>query len=348
MLLTDVAGVYDRDPRRHGDTRLLARVDDPDSLGAVPSSPGSEVGRGGMRSKVEAAAIAARAGCQAVIATSMEAAVLPQVLAGEEVGTWFPARAGLAAKRRWIAFAVAPRGALHLDPGAVAAVRRRGASLLAAGVERVEGDLERGDVVELRDGEGMVVGRGIVSCDADAARAWCRRPAAGRGAQPPRPGAPRSPDPRGLTPRGPTRDSGMMQQIETCPAPPDALPIAEIAHATRDSQRRLGSAAPEKRSAVLRRLSALLAEREASVLDANRRDLEAARASALAAPLLHRLELSPAKLATLRQGVEQLAAAADPVGRAVRRTELDDGLTLRQVKSPLGVLLIISRAAPRR
>jgi glutamate 5-kinase len=178
VLLTDVPGVYDRDPPDHEDARLLTRVDDPDSLGPVPASPGSAVSRGGMRSKIEAVTVAARGGCQAVIATGMDATALPRVLAGGEVGTWFPARGGLDARRRWIAFAVAPRGTLQLDDGAVEAVRRRGASLLAAGVARVEGEFKRGDVVELRGPGGELVGRGIVHCDAAGARAWC-------GGQPP-------------------------------------------------------------------------------------------------------------------------------------------------------------------
>ena len=110
----------------------------------------------------------------AVIASGRDTTVLPRVLAGEEAGTWFPAQAGLDARRRWIAFAVAPRGVLHLDAGAVRAVCTRGASLLAAGVERIEGRFRRGDVVELRGPEGEPIGRGMVNWDADTARAWCR------------------------------------------------------------------------------------------------------------------------------------------------------------------------------
>ncbi|MEM7349303.1 MAG: glutamate-5-semialdehyde dehydrogenase [Acidobacteriota bacterium] len=118
------------------------------------------------------------------------------------------------------------------------------------------------------------------------------------------------------------------------------------ARAVRDAQRQLGSAAGSQRTAVLRRLAELLEERQDHLLTANRRDLEAARAANLAAPLLGRLELSPAKLATLREGIEQLATDDDPIGRLVRATQLDDGLTLRQVHSPLGVLLIIFESRP--
>lgn len=118
------------------------------------------------------------------------------------------------------------------------------------------------------------------------------------------------------------------------------------ARSVREAQRRLGSAPADQRTAVLRRLSGLLAEREEAVLAANRRDLKAAEAGDLAAPLLRRLALSSAKLATLRQGVDRLADSPDPVGRVVARRELDEGLVLEQVKSPLGVLLIIFESRP--
>ena len=125
-----------------------------------------------MRSKVEAATLAARTGCHAVIASGRHPERLSALVAGEEVGTWFPSGSRLEARRSWIAFASAPRGLLHLDAGAVTALRTRGASLLAAGVTRVEGDFHSGDVVELRGPEGERVGRGLVHCDADTTRSW--------------------------------------------------------------------------------------------------------------------------------------------------------------------------------
>lgn len=122
--------------------------------------------------------------------------------------------------------------------------------------------------------------------------------------------------------------------------------LKALARAVRDAQRRLGSAPATTRSAVLRRLSKLLEEREAALLAANRDDVAAAEAAELTAPLLKRLALSPEKLATLRRGVDQLADGDDPLGQILRRTELDDGLVLEQVKSPLGVLLIVFESRP--
>lgn len=120
----------------------------------------------------------------------------------------------------------------------------------------------------------------------------------------------------------------------------------KLAADVRRCQRRLGSAPGAARSHILERLAALLEARRGEILAANREDLGLAAANRLAGPLLGRLELSEAKLETLRQGVELLARQDDPIGRTVRRTELDEGLMLRQVRSPIGVLLIIFESRP--
>ena len=173
VLLTDVAGVYESDPRENPDAELLPLVERAEDLKAKVGGARSQASRGGMQSKVEAAAIAARAGCHAVIASGRAPEALAGVLAGEATGTWFPPRSELPARRRWIAFATGARGRLILDPGAVAALRERGASLLAPGVSRVEGEFQKGEVVELCTASGALVGRGLVACDAEAARRWC-------------------------------------------------------------------------------------------------------------------------------------------------------------------------------
>lgn len=172
LLLTDVDGVYDHNPLEHPDARLLHRLDEP-SLLELPITPSVDgFGRGGMRSKVEAAVIAARGGCHTVIASGLEPPNLWRAAAGEDIGTWIPARGSLAARRRWIAFATAARGVLHLDDGAVEALCQRRASLLPVGVRQVEGDFHRGDVVELRGSDGVLVGRGVVLYDAEVVRHW--------------------------------------------------------------------------------------------------------------------------------------------------------------------------------
>jgi gamma-glutamyl phosphate reductase len=120
--------------------------------------------------------------------------------------------------------------------------------------------------------------------------------------------------------------------------------MRELARRAREAQRRLAAAPDADRTAALVRLAAILDGRREAILAANQRDL--ARADTLAPSLRSRLKLSPEKLATLRAGLQDLAEEEDPVGRVLRRTELDDGLTLSQVMSPLGVLLIIFESRP--
>lgn len=169
VVLTDVDGVYDRNPLEHEDARLILRYDD-DVVDA--SGTPSRASKGGMKSKIEAAVVASQGGCDVVIGSGRGPDDARRILAGENVGTWFPAHEGLDARRSWMRFATAPRGTLHLDAGAVCAIKERGASLLAAGVIRVDGQFERGDVVELQGPDGTIVAKGQVHCDARVARAW--------------------------------------------------------------------------------------------------------------------------------------------------------------------------------
>jgi glutamate 5-kinase len=160
-LLSDVEGIYTRDPRR-GRARLLSQVTDPATIEA--SGPGSEAARGGMASKLEAAMIATAAGIGVVIAGAHRRDVLARVLAGDPVGTWMPPRGGRKrARKAWIAFASGVRGRVLVDAGAERAVREDGRSLLAAGVTGVEGSFVAGDPVEVAGPSGDVFARGIAN-----------------------------------------------------------------------------------------------------------------------------------------------------------------------------------------
>lgn len=122
--------------------------------------------------------------------------------------------------------------------------------------------------------------------------------------------------------------------------------LAQRAQSVRQAQRSYGSCDGAQRSAVLWRLAQQLEERQEEILTANGQDMAIAEAQDLSLPLLRRLQLDAGKLLGLKRGVEQLAASPDPVGEVMRRTELDEGLLLTQVKSPLGVLLIIFESRP--
>jgi glutamate 5-kinase len=137
----------------------------------------NENARGGMRTKIEAAKIAAAAGIHMVIASGHVDRPLQAVAAGARC-TWFLTSANpVTARKKWIAGSLEPRGVLHIDAGAVRALRS-GKSLLPAGVVRIEGGFERGDAVVVRGPDGAEVGRGLIAYDADDADKIKRRTSA--------------------------------------------------------------------------------------------------------------------------------------------------------------------------
>jgi len=165
LLLSDVDGLYDGDPRRPG-VRLVSEVRDEADLAGVrlTGTGAAKVGTGGMASKLDAARIAAGAGVPVLLAA---AEAVGPALAGEPVGTAFPAIARRTASRLfWLRHATTPRGRLVLDAGAVEAVVRRRTSLLSAGVTAVQGEFGAGDPVELVGPDGAPVARGLVGYDA--------------------------------------------------------------------------------------------------------------------------------------------------------------------------------------
>jgi glutamate 5-kinase len=165
VLLSDVDGVYDGDPRT-GPARLVDTVSGPADLAAIAlgSARRNGVGTGGMATKVEAALIASQAGVPVVVTSTAQAAA---ALTGEPVGTFFPATGRRPSARQfWLRYASRPRGRLILDDGAVQAVRERHASLLSAGITAVSGDFLADDPVELVGPDGAVVARGLVAYDA--------------------------------------------------------------------------------------------------------------------------------------------------------------------------------------
>lgn len=170
ILLSDIDGLYDTDPRRPG-ARRITRVADRAELDGVFLGPApragaasGDVGTGGMVTKVDAALIATEAGIPTVVARADQAEA---ALAGELAGTYFaPHQRRPGTRQLWLAHAAAARGRLMLDPGAVRAVVAGRASLLPAGITGVEGTFDAGDPVDLCDAGGRVVARGLVSYDA--------------------------------------------------------------------------------------------------------------------------------------------------------------------------------------
>jgi glutamate 5-kinase len=169
VLLSDVDGLYDGDPRKVGAdgqrARLISEVHGPEDLDGVIAGSGGALGTGGMASKLAAARLSADAGVPVLLAAADQAA---QALADASVGTVFAARdERLSARRFWVRHAADARGQLVLDDGAVTAVASRRRSLLAAGIVGVNGRFYSGDVVELVDPAGAVRARGVVAYDSD-------------------------------------------------------------------------------------------------------------------------------------------------------------------------------------
>ncbi len=169
VLLSDVDGLYDGDPRKAG-SRLLGDVEAPSDLDVVRiAKPGqAALGTGGMATKITAAGMAAAAGVPVLLASAADVGdALDTAAEGPKVGTAFrPSGRRMGARRFWLLNAADPHGRLELDAGAVAAVIGRRRSLLAAGIRGVDGDFVAGDVVDLVGPDGVVVARGVVGFDA--------------------------------------------------------------------------------------------------------------------------------------------------------------------------------------
>lgn len=164
VLLSDIDGLYDADPRKNPGARFVPEVAGSADLDGVVAGPGSALGTGGMASKMSSALLAADAGVPVLLAAAADAA---PALTDASVGTVFAARPDrMSARRFWVRYAADSAGSLTLDEGAVRAVVRQRRSLLAAGITAVTGRFHGGDVVDLRGPDSMMVARGVVAYDA--------------------------------------------------------------------------------------------------------------------------------------------------------------------------------------
>ena len=164
VLLSDVDGLFTDNPRENPQAEFIPQVDDLTAEIEALAGRKSGRGRGGMETKLQAARIAMNSGGMALIANGMKPHILHRVLGGEEEGTLFVGKSGsLSEKRRWIAFASSVSGRIHINEGALHAITKKNASLLYAGVTRIENEFENGDVVSIVGPNGEEVARGIVN-----------------------------------------------------------------------------------------------------------------------------------------------------------------------------------------
>lgn len=163
VILTDIDGLYERDPKRDKTATLIPLIEDVDHLVVEEGSMGV-YGVGGMTSKVESAKKAAHFGIPTIIANGRDAEILKEVIYGKEVGTLFlPLGDRLTSRKHWIAFSTRPTGRIMVDDGAKRAILEGGKSLLPAGVKGVEGGFEAGEAVSCADLKGREFARGLVN-----------------------------------------------------------------------------------------------------------------------------------------------------------------------------------------
>jgi glutamate 5-kinase len=181
VLLTDQEGLYTRDPK-HPDAALVREVPDASVLDDVDTAAGgSGWGSGGMRSKVVAAEMARAGGAACVIANGGRSGSIAAAIAGEQVGTRFPAKGSSpSAYKLWLRHALPTAGRIEVDGGARKALEQDGASLLPVGIKAVSGRFAAGDGVELVDAKGVVFARGI----AEMGNAELKQQIGRRGADP--------------------------------------------------------------------------------------------------------------------------------------------------------------------
>jgi len=174
IMLSDIDGIFDKDPKLDKNAERISVVEDIDGLnlplpvhgstGGFSGASMSFYGTGGITTKVESAMKAAHFGCATVIANGKEAGVLERILTCEDIGTLIlPQEDKLTSKKHWIAYSTRPSGKVFVDAGARSALVDKGRSLLPSGITRVTGNFEAGEAVHCVDEEGMEFARGVVN-----------------------------------------------------------------------------------------------------------------------------------------------------------------------------------------
>ena len=165
VILSDVDGLYDSDPRHNTEARLISEVERiTPEIEAMAGREETLLGTGGMTTKLKAAKRATLFGAGTAIINGLTPHNLLYLFDGHELGTYFlPARDPMAARKHWIAFTKKPKGKLILDDGAHNAVTERGKSLLPSGIRQLDGTFERGDAVRLCDLNGKEFAKGVTN-----------------------------------------------------------------------------------------------------------------------------------------------------------------------------------------
>lgn len=171
IILSDVDGLYDCNPKKHCEARIIHTVKSfTPEIEKLCDDLYSETSRGGMKTKLEAAKVAINSGGKAIIANGKKYDIIEKIFSGKETGTIFLPVDHLSSKKRWIAFATSIVGFVYVNDGAKKALLNKHASLLPAGVINVKNDFNKGDVVSILDENNEEFARGISNYSSDEAR----------------------------------------------------------------------------------------------------------------------------------------------------------------------------------
>jgi len=163
IILTDIDGFYDRDPKKFDDAKFISLIENIDSsIEKLALGTKSKIARGGMATKIKAAKTAALFGVPTIIANGKTEGNLSKILRGEEVGTLIlPKKNKLTSRKHWIAFTLKPHGKINVDDGAKTAIIEKARSLLPSGITGVTGDFDPEEPVSCCDKKGVEFARGL-------------------------------------------------------------------------------------------------------------------------------------------------------------------------------------------
>ena len=346
VLLSDIDGLYTAPPGSGVEARRLDEVRQiTPEIEAMAGSAGTELSRGGMVTKIEAARIALASGTNMVISSGKVLHPLRALSEGAAC-TWFLAPSDpVTARKRWIAGQLEPKGAVEIDAGAEKALLT-GKSLLPAGVKRVDGSFERGDAVIIRGPSGRELGRGLVAyARGDAERIIGRKSseiAAILGHA-------------GRTELVHRNDMVLSRTNKEMNATPKRKPetLADVTEAMRRSapahallRRTWRSRRRRRRTPRLLAAARELRARTAPILEADRLDLAAAEEAGRPAAFIDRLMLDTERIEAMAEGLEDIASLPDPVGSVLAQWTRPNGLRIERVRVPLGVIGIIYESRP--
>lgn len=164
IILTDIDGMYDKNPRIYSDAKLISYIDKiNEDIEKAAGGIGSTYGIGGMESKIKAAKICSFSGIKTIIANSKRKNILNKIITGEDVGTFFAPQTVKKVKsiKKWIAFGMKTKGGIVIDRGAEEAVLNKGKSILAVGVVKVDGKFNKGDTLKVFSLDSKLIAKGI-------------------------------------------------------------------------------------------------------------------------------------------------------------------------------------------